>query len=308
MYQCSETYPFTFVVPTLVNDENLVNINVPEDEHALYSSTATYSIGDRVVVAAGYHKIYESVANTNLDKFPPTHPDFWVEVGPTNAWSAFDESGGTKLSSPTEITFSVTGDRFNSLAFLGIQAASVRVVAESLVDGVYYDQTFVIEDQGVVLNWYQYFYSQIILKTELLVTDIPPIGGSTYTITITPPGVSNAELETFVMGMREEFGLTQYGASAGIVDYSKKEVDQFGRAQLVRRNYSKRMDVNLWLDKAETDFFYRRLVELRARPALWIAARGQYETLTIYGFYRDFNIDIAYPSVNFCSLQVEGLS
>lgn len=307
MQECSDTYPFTFIVPKPIKDENLISTSVPEDDHLAYNSATTYAVGDRVVVKTGYHKIYQSLESSNLNNFPPTSPLSWVEVGPTNAWAMFDESPSTRTVSPTTITFQIFGDRFSSVSFLGLKATSVRVVAESAgAGGVYYDESFTLADSGIVLNWYQYFFSPIIKKTELFVTDIPPVGESTYTITIEPE--STAEIETFVIGVSEEFGKTQYGASAGIIDYSRKEVDQFGNARLIKRKYSKRMDVKLWLDKAETDYFYKRLVDIRSTPVLWIAARDQYEALTIYGFYRDFNIDIAYPSVNFCSLQIEGLS
>ena len=307
MQECSDTYPFTFIVPTLITDESLVSTSVSEDDHPIYDAATTYAAGDKVIVTTGYHKIYQSLEADNLNKFPPNSPLSWVEVGPTNAWAMFDDSPDTRTVSPTTITFQVFGDRFNSISFLGLKATSVRIVAESVgAGGVYYDESFTLDDSGIVLNWYQYFFSPILRKTELSVTDIPPIGESTYTITIEPE--STAELETFVIGVKEEFGRTQYGASAGIIDYSKKEADQFGNARLVRRKFSKRMEVKLWLDKAETDYFYRRLVDIRATPVLWIAAKEQYEALTIYGFYRDFNIDIAYPSVNFCSLQIEGLS
>lgn len=307
MQECADTYPFTFIVPTLITDESLVSTSVLEDDQPVYDEATTYAAGDKVIVTTGYHKIYQSLEANNLNKFPPTSPLSWVEVGPTNAWAMFDESADTKTISNTAITFKISGDRYNSMAFLGLKAISVRVVAESdAVGGVYYDETFEAPDVGVVLNWYQYFYSPIIRRSEVTVTDIPPIGSSTYTITIEPEGF--AELQTFVVGVKEEFGRTQYGASAGIIDYSRKEVDQFGNARLVKRKFSKRMEVKLWLDKVETDYFYRRLVDIRSTPLLWIAARDQYEALTIYGFYRDFNIDITYPSVNFCSLQIEGLS
>lgn len=303
--QCGDTYPFTYIVPTTISDTSLISTTIAEDDYPIYSPSTTYSSGARVILTNGYHKIYESLEDGNSNKFPPTSPLSWVEVGPTNAWAMFDESPDTKSVAPSPLVFKVTADRLDSIAFLGLNATSIRVVAED-VNGIYFDNTYTLEDNGIVLNWYQYFYSKIVRKSEKIITDIPPVGASTYTITIESDG--NVELQTFAIGIKEEFGKTQYGASAGIIDYSRKEVDQFGNSRLVRRKFSKRMDVTLWLEKVETDFFYSRLVELRATPVLWIAARSQFETLTVYGFYRDFNIEITYPSVNFCTLQIEGLS
>ena len=32
------------------------------------------------------------------------------------------------------------------------------------------------------------------------------------------------------------------------------------------------------------------------------------ESLTAYGFYKEFSIDLAYPTVSYCSLTIEGLT
>lgn len=325
--QDRSTHPFTFVVPTLVDDFNLISINIPEDDQPIYEATTTYAVADKVFVTTGYHKVYQSLQADNIGNFPPDNPLAWVEVGPTNAWAMFDESGGTRTAGTSKIEFQIKTTLVDTLAFLGLQANTVKIEArydletpgtELLLDFVnqvyiegddrdlYYSEEFQMGDTAQVLDWFSYFYLPIKRKQELIVTDIPPVGGATITITLESDGAVG--LDTFVMGRKEEYGKTQYGASAGIIDYSRKEVDQFGTAKLVRRKFSKRMDVKLWLDKAETDFLYQRLTEMRATPALWIGARDQYELLTIYGFYRDFNIDITYPSVNFCTLQIEGLS
>ena len=46
---------------------------------------------------------------------------------------------------------------------------------------------------------------------------------------------------------------------------------------------------------------------LRATPVLWIGSES-FESLTVYGFYKEFSIDIAYPTVSYCSLTIEGLT
>lgn len=303
--QDRSTHPFTFVVPTLVDDFNLISTSIPEDDQPIYEATTTYAVADKVIVTTGYHKVYQSLQADNIGNFPPDNPLAWVEVRPTNAWAMFDESGGTRSTATSPLVFKVLADRMDTIAFLGVAGNTITIEAED-TEGVFFSKSFTNEDSAPVLDWFSYFYTPIKRKTELIVTDIPPVGGATITITIESDGPVG--LDTFVMGRKEEYGKTQYGASAGIIDYSRKEVDQFGTAKLVRRKFSKRMDVKLWLDKAETDFLYQRLTEMRATPALWIGARDQYELLTIYGFYRDFNIDITYPSVNFCTLQIEGLS
>jgi CBS domain-containing protein len=48
------------------------------------------------------------------------------------------------------------------------------------------------------------------------------------------------------------------------------------------------------------------LASIRATPCLFIAPR--YESAVIYGFYKEFDVNIAYSAVSECSLQVEGLT
>lgn len=298
--------PFFVIRPNLVTDSNFVSSNIAENDHAVYSAATTYALGARVIVTTGHHKIYESLVANNLNNFPPTSPDQWLEVGPTNRWAAFDSSGGTRIMGSNTIEFSVTGNRLGSLALLEIDALSVRIRASTALDGTYYDKTYPLPDLAVVSNWYEYLYQPIQLKREVIVNDIPPITGSTYTVTVT--GNGPISLGTFVIGNRIEFGFTQYNASIGIIDYSRKEADEFGRQILVKRAFSKRMDVRVYLEAGNTDAVARLLADLRATVALYVAANNTYDSLTILGFYRDFSIDIAFPTQTIASLQIESIA
>jgi len=46
---------------------------------------------------------------------------------------------------------------------------------------------------------------------------------------------------------------------------------------------------------------------LPGTPVLWIGSES-FESLTVYGFYKEFSIDLAYPTVSYCSLTIEGLT
>jgi hypothetical protein len=54
----------------------------------------------------------------------------------------------------------------------------------------------------------------------------------------------------------------------------------------------------------------RLLYDLRAVPVVWLGnndAPEFEEPMVVFGFYRDFSTDVAYPTVSFCSLEIEGL-
>ena len=61
------------------------------------------------------------------------------------------------------------------------------------------------------------------------------------------------------------------------------------------------------MDTEQIDYISRTLAQLRATPVLWIGSEG-FESLSVYGFYKEFSIDLAYPTVSYCSLTIEGLT
>lgn len=299
--------PFTVVVPTPITDANLVSSTIAEDDYPEYNGATEYAAGERVIVStAGVHKIFESAIAANTGNQPEDSPVAWLEVGPTSRWAAFDESGGTLSQGASPVEFVITGDLINSIALLEVTGLSVRIQASNPSNGTYYDKTITLEDSAIIDDWYEHFYAEFRKERNVVVTDIPAIVMSTYTITIT--GDSAAAVGTFVMGRKAEFGFTEYRPKVGIIDYSRKEVDQFGKINLIKRPYSRRMDVSIRCQNVAIDAIYRTLADLRATAVLWIGAGDLYEILTIYGFYRDFSIDIAYAKESFCSLQIEGLS
>lgn len=299
--------PFTIITPQTVDDSNFVSSTLTEDDYPEYNAATTYSAGERVILTTGVHRIFESVADGNLGNAPQTTLGVhWLYVGPTNRWAAFDQAGGTLAAGTSPVEFVVTGDMITSIALLELVAASVRVRAYNAVEGTYYDKTYPLMDNSIVSNWYDYFFAPIRRQKQLVITDIPPISNSIYTITLS--GDAEISLGTFVFGDRIELGFTHYGAKASIVDYSRKDVDEFGNTTLSKRKYSRRMDVNVRCDNGIVDAVGDILADLRSTLVLWVGAKNQFELLTIYGYYRDFVIDIEYATYSKATLQIEGMS
>lgn len=114
------------IVPIPVTDSMLVS-SVQENDYAEWSSATSYSVGTRVI-RASQHKIYEClVAGVGLTA-PEVTPSKWLYIAPTNKWACFDQAIGSKTTASQEIAITLTpGVRFDSLAFLDVEASNVTV-------------------------------------------------------------------------------------------------------------------------------------------------------------------------------------
>jgi hypothetical protein len=75
----------------------------------------------------------------------------------------------------------------------------------------------------------------------------------------------------------------------------------------VRRAFAKRANFNLLIEKSEVDAFQLFLTEIRATPCLWIGST-EYESTTLFGFYKNFEALISYPDYADFELEIEGLT
>lgn len=161
-------------------------------------------------------------------------------------------------------------------------------------------------NETLVDNWYDYFYQDYTLLTEAIFQNVPSYTRTRITVSVVGDIV---RCGIVFAGSSYPLGTTQYGASAGIIDYSKKETDEFGTTTFIRRAFSKRMNVNIILPSSDLYRVQKVLSDIRATPCVWIGSEDEiYRPLVMYGYYRDFNLEIPYPEYSYCSLQIEGLT
>lgn len=298
------------VIPPLsITDSNLTSSNVPETDYGAWSSGTTYNLGDRVIITTpNVHKIYESLQASNSNKPPATNPTWWIEVSATNRWKMFDLSNSTSTQNTDSIVVTITPGRvINGVTLIGLVAQSVRVKLTDPIDGVVYDETTNLNNNGNINNWYNYFFDPISRRTVLAATDLPAYGSAVLEITIDNTG-GTAECATCVIGSIKHIGEgIELGASVGIQDYSRKEIDDWGNYQLVKRNYSKRAKFSMAVLNTQIDALQELLASLRATPCVWIGDNN-YASTVIYGFYKDFDVVINYHTVSDCNLELEGLT
>jgi len=275
-----------------------------------WSSATTYALGANVVY--GIYGTYKSLQSGNLNHTPPIVSPFtdayWVRTGPTNKMAMFDDQVSSASTATSDIIFAVVGSAIDSVALLNIQASKTSIaVTDKDTKAIVYHNSQQLSG-GESLDWYGYFfYDADTQKTSSIYLDIPPAANSLITIKVS--GTGTISVGSYINGQIKALGNTQYGVSAGIIDYSKKETDEFGNTTFIKRNFSKRMNASVSLTNANLNRVQRILYDLRATPVLWLASTdAQFEEpLIIFGFYRDFSTEISYPTHSICNLQVEGL-
>lgn len=296
------------VRPLAVTDAVLTSSNAPENDYAAYNAATSYALGARViVVAANVHDVYESLVASNLNNPPATSPTKWLKVGSTNRWRMFDGSVQSQTERSDNITFQLTvPGRADSICLFNLSAASVQIKMTDAIDGVVYDHTFSMVSDSGITDWYSWLFDPIERLADLTVTGLPPYLNAVIDVTLSASG-ETVKCGACVVGQSKEVGGLQYGASVGIQDYSVKDRDDFGNITVLERAYSKRANFTVWTENALVDKLHALLAGYRATPIVYIGA-GEFSSTVVYGFYKDFSVQIAYPTQSICTLEIEGLT
>ena len=295
------------VRPVIINDSTLASSNVTEESTApLYNAGTTYALGD-LSYRVSTHRVYRSLQASNLAHTPESSPTWWQEIRATDKYKMFDSKAISKTQRTDNITVSITpNERIDVVELLTVDAASVHVTATDVTDGVVFDETYSMVSDSGITDWYAYYFEPVVRKNKLLIDFIPPYGELTVNIVITDTGATAACGEC-ILGLSRELGGTQYGAQVGIRDFSVKTQDEFGNFDVLERAFAKRGTFSLEVDAGFEETLHKILEDYRATPVLWIGADERPAT-HIYGYYMDFQNDLALATKSYCSLEIEGLT
>lgn len=293
------------VKPTPITAAMLVSTDATET-YAAWNAATAYVVGD-IVLRTATQRLYQRLISGTTATAPESDTTNWLNIAPSNKWAMFDGEISTATTKTTSLTVVLKPGYVNSLALFGLVGSNLAVtVRDALAGNIVYTLSQDL-DGTIIADWYQYFFEPVVQLAELVLTDLPPYGDAHITVVLT--GTGTVESGICLVGTFYPLGDTQYGASVGIIDYSRKETDAFGITTFVRRAYSKRMSAKLMLDNVQMNKVQRVLADLRATPCAWIGADDvTYAPLVVYGFYKDFAIEVAYPTMSYCSLEVEGLT
>lgn len=290
------------IVPTIITGAMLVSSTIPETDHAAWSAVTAYVAGNRVIRTTT-HCIYERLVSGTTATAPEDDATNWIKVGPTNRWAMFDQATGTQSTAATSMTVVITPGLVRGLALLDLAGNSVTV---TMTDGAttVFTRTINLNAGYGVFDWYTYFFSPIVLKSTVIITDLPPYSGGVITITVA--GDSTVAIGTVAVGQVVVVGESLYDMELSGTDYSVKTTDSFGTTSITERPYKGRVTVPIVLRASDVDEASRRLVSLRAKPSVWIGA-SNYDQSVIYGYPKSWSIRVPRALSSQGTITIEGI-
>jgi len=236
----------------------------------------------------------------------------WVDGMPDSTAST---AGVTCEISVTRAGAVYTGDGGSGITMWGAQleigdapTAYIETGSspQASTDDVFFDEIYSLVSADGITNWYDYFFNEVVIGDDLVVTNVPPYADPKILVQVISKG-STAAIGSLVLGQLRDIGATELGPRLGIQDYSRKEADDFGNYTVVERAFSKRGNFTVIVPSTSVDALARLFSQYRATPVVWIGS-DTYSSTFMFGFYRSFELEIAYPTEAICTLEIEGLT
>lgn len=300
------------IPPIQIQEANLVSSSIlePSTGEIVWAAATSYAVGD-VVIRTTTHRKYEcQIAGVDAG-LPENTPTRWLDIGPTNKWAMFDLNRNMQSTANDSITFTVAPmKRINTVALLGLQAKAVTITMKVGANIVYGPETRNLNSR-LTLTWTDYFFGEFGYAPSLILTDLPPFSGATVEVTLSNPGLP-VECSTVVIGSKVFLGKIQFNARSDALNFSKIERDDFGNSLLIPRRTVPKTQQTLWVEKDNVNTIRQVRKDLNAVPALWSGLDENFEdeyfeSILIFGIYKQMEIDLAHEKVALLNMELEEL-
>ncbi|MFN4062334.1 MAG: hypothetical protein ACK4IA_16495 [Paracoccus hibiscisoli] len=294
------------IEPFAVTPAMMTATNVPENDRPAWVSGTTYAAGARVIRD---NAIWESLqgSNTGNDPSADALSEWWFRVGATNRWRAFDSRLGGVTQMVGNITYSIVLPRtLNSVAFFGLDAQSVRLRIVAPGGSVLSNVLYELSTRDQVGNFWEYIFQPFDVRNDLILTGVNMPAGVTLEITIISSGA--AAVGEIMIGNDIQIGTTLMESSLGIVDYSKKERDEFGGVFIVPRAVTKTVSFRFSVPTTGARRVQQIMERITSKVCIFYAIPGEDQFgMTVAGVLRDYDLTLS-TSVSFGTIQAESLT
>lgn len=296
--------------PQPIDDNNLTSSTIAEpDTGETVWTPGTRLLGEQFISTVT-HRVYEVVADPSTTDDPVigvnANPPTWVNIAPTNKFAMFDNINSTKSSETTSLVVEITtGLVTNSIAGIAIDGASaINVTMTDPTAGEVFNRDISMINNDGVGGWWDYFFAPIINITSFVILDLPIFPDATIKLTVTGTTI---EFGSLIVGSQVTLGISNFGTSLQLLDFSRKETDDFGNTVVVPGRTSKLVNFNVTVQKSLVGYVFNQLSDLTGFPSVWVGTTETDDATLVFGYYRDVQINISSPTITDMTLTVEGL-
>lgn len=308
------------VIPPVTILPTMLTSNVAEDDAPLWAA-GSYALGAKVI---RNHHVFESLsaANTAIPGEETTTPLKWLDKGATNRWAMFDKSAmqiidtttaqrqvyliGTKTSNLNTIDFTIIpGTVVSAITLFGLAGYRATITMTDPVDGVVYSKVISLVDPTAGDMW-EWLFKPIGRIDNLSLTDLPAYGTASIRVLIEATTGTKAECQMATVGQILNLGISCFGTTIGITDFSSKKVDDFGIEAVIERGYRDRVQYDVRVNTENIYYVKKELTKLRAKGAVYIGTESRQETIC-FGRYKDLQLVIDNWSISPMALDVGSL-
>jgi hypothetical protein len=281
------------------------------EPNPLWVSGTSYAKGARVVWehpsgAAVVYYVFESLVSSNTTE-PGLDATKWLEIGPCNKCAMFDNRISTQTTATSPLTVVIEpGNYTSNIGLLNLVGNHIKV--EMLVDGsvVYTAERDLL--QADIYDWWDYYFKEDEQVTLFVLDNLPLYYSHQLRITLT--GSGTVAIGHCLFGTRQDLGELQAGASATMLDYSKKSIDEFGQSYFAEGDYADEWSGQLVVDNTQLNNVKATLRALRATPTLYVGTSDDRfrESFVAFGWVRSHRIAVPYSRHSLLDLEIGALT
>lgn len=298
------------IKPVTIDDTILASSTIPEPDTGETVWTPGTRLLNEQFISTVTHRVYQVVADPSTTDDPVdgvnANPPTWVNVAPTNKFAMFDNVNSTQSLETTSLIVEIdTGLITNSIAGIAIDGAStINVTMTDPTAGEVFNRDISMINNSQVGGWYDYFFAPIINITSFVVLDLPVFPAATIKLTVTGATI---EFGSLIVGSQVTLGVSNFGTSLQLLDFSRKETDTFGNTVVVQGRTSKLVNFDVTVQRSLVGYVINQLNGLTTTPSVYVGTTESDDSTLVFGYFRDVNINISSPTITDMTLVVEGL-
>lgn len=302
-YIPTTTAPVTRAADVIGTTAGLLYSNVPMVEPP-YNAATTYA-KDAAVYDPATKIVYWSMVAGNVGK-PLNDPAVWSQRTAINRWAMLDDRNDTQTTNQDDILIVLSARAIAQGLYLGnLDASEIRIAMTDQRRGLVYSE---IRNQVVsrsMSSFFRWAFKRLRRKSYFLTLKLPVYANSLVTILIRRPGTT-AKCGMCMLGPALDVGLSHYGLSTELRDFSDTSFNPDGTSKTVVRGYAKRMSVDVEVDNQEIDDVEEELLTFRQKVVVYVGT-VLFGSAILVGKFSSLKKVIPGLRKSRLSLQVEGV-